>query len=252
MRIWVISDLHLEFDDMFLPSFPEADVCVVAGDVLNRCANSIHWLQDMIAPVLPVIFVPGNHEFYTDSILEGREWARTAAVACPDVHLLDDTSAVIDGVRFIGSTLWTDYELDGDAEFAMAVASLQLNDHRAIAWRQLPSYEGFPPHKAQLLHRKARAFLAAELDKPFAGETVVVTHHAPHPYSVNRRFKGSALNPALASDIADLIVSGRPALWVHGHMHDSVDYVVVGTAPASLQTPRVIVTKIRRLIREWS
>lgn len=63
MRLWILSDLHLETGDIYMPSFPEADVCVVAGDLLNGAANSVHWVNDMVAPVMPCVFVPGNHEF---------------------------------------------------------------------------------------------------------------------------------------------------------------------------------------------
>lgn len=107
MRLWILSDLLLETGDIYMPSFPEADVCVVAGDLLNGVANSVHWLNDMVAPVMPCVFVPGNHEFYSHSILEGREWGQVAARECPDVRLLDDSVAVIGGVRFVGGTLWT-------------------------------------------------------------------------------------------------------------------------------------------------
>lgn len=228
MKLWIISDLHLDFE-MYEPVIPDADVCVVAGDILQGCGNSIRWLDRIIGPAMPVVFVAGNHEHYGHSIFEGLEWAKVHAAQCPAVRFLENAVAVIGGVRFIGCTLWTDYELYGNSEFAMAVASLQLNDHRQVAWRRLPVYEGFPPAKARELHQMSRAYLEAELTKPFDGETVVVTHHAPHPYSVNPRFKGSALNPAFGSDMGDLIVARRPALWVHGHMHDSVDYTVAGT-----------------------
>jgi Icc-related predicted phosphoesterase len=106
----------------------------------------------------------------------------------------------------------------------MANAEGRLNDHRVIAWRMLPRYEAFTPLKALDLHERSREWLRRKLAEPFDGQTVVVTHHAPHPLSVNPRWKGSSLNPAFASDLSELIDLYRPALWVHGHMHDSADY----------------------------
>ena len=237
MRLWVLSDLHFEFDRPLHKGraqvCPEADVCVVAGDVLNGCGNSIRWLHDNVSPAMPVIFVAGNHEFYDNSVLEGVEWGRVHAAECPGVHFLENNIAVIGGVRFLGCTLWTDYALDGkgrqERAWAMANAEGRLNDHRVIAWRTLPRYEAFTPLRALELHERSRAFLSQELAKPFDGPTVVVTHHAPHVRSVHPRWKGSSLNPAFTSDLSELVELYRPQLWVHGHTHDSFDYVVRDT-----------------------
>lgn len=227
MRLWVFSDMHLEFGGAFdALHVPEADVCVVAGDVMHGCGDSVRWLDRMVASHMPVVLVAGNHEFYGHSVMEGLEWGRVHATECSGVHFLENDSVVLGGVRFLGCTLWTDYELDGDAEFAEAVASFQLNDHRRVMWRALPQREMFTTDHAKSMHMRSRAWLEAELVKPFDGPTVVVTHHAPHPLSVNRRFKGSALNPAFASDLSGVMELGKPELWVHGHMHDSCDYVV--------------------------
>ena len=233
MKLWVLSDLHMEFDEHFELSFPDADVCVVAGDVMQGCGNAIRWLDRIVGPVMPVVYVAGNHEFYGNSVMEGMEWARVHAAECPQVHFLENDVAVIGGVRFLGCTLWTDYALDGrersERAWAMANAEGRLNDHKVIAWRQLPRYEAFTPLRALEVHQRSRAFLRHELAEPFDGRTVVVTHHAPHPLSVNPRWKGSALNPAFASDLGEQMELYRPSLWIHGHTHDSFDYEVRDT-----------------------
>ncbi|MBU2145866.1 MAG: metallophosphoesterase [Alphaproteobacteria bacterium] len=234
MRLWVVSDLHLESRSLAYrggsTAIPNADVCVIAGDVMNGVASAVHWLGRTIAPHMPVIFVPGNHEFYTESVLEGLEWGRVAVAATPGVHLLDNDALILDGVRFLGATLWTDLRLGArnnhDAAWNAATAEDQLSDFRQIAWRRLPAYEAFTASRAQQLHKRSRAFLQRELSIRFDGPTVVVTHHAPHPMSVHLRYESQALNSAFASDMADVIVAGRPELWVHGHTHDNADYVV--------------------------
>lgn len=231
MKLWVFSDLHLEgeWTDQRL-ELPQADVCVVAGDLKGSCAEGVHWLHRRVASSgMPCVYVAGNHEFYGNSVMEGLEWGREAARQCPEVHFLENRSVVLGGVRFLGCTLWTDFELDGDEDTAKAMASVLMNDYRRVLWRSLPGKEMFTPEMALELHQRSRAWLETELSVPFSGPSVVITHHAPHPYSVNPRFKGSALNAAFASDMADLIVSGRPNLWVHGHMHDSADYMVGST-----------------------
>lgn len=129
--------------------------------------------------------------------------------------------------------MWTDYQLDGEGRsehaFSMAVAEGRLMDHRQIAWRQLPRYESFTPLHALNEHERSREWLKGGFGKPFDGPTVVVTHHGPHPNSVHWRWKGSALNPAFSSDLTGLFWLGKPALWVHGHTHDSFDYRVGDT-----------------------
>lgn len=227
MKLWILSDLHLEFGGSFNAlRVPDADVRVVAGDLLTGCSNSVRWLDKMVAPDMPVVFVVGNHEFYGHSVMEGLEWGRVHAAECPRVNFLENDAVMVGGVRFLGCSLWTDYALDGDPEFGMAMAGYQLNDHRRVMWRMLPERELFTPVHARALHVRSKHWLKRQLQQPFDGPTVVVTHHAPHPRSVNPRFKGSALNPAFASDLSEVIERWQPELWVHGHMHDSCDYMI--------------------------
>jgi hypothetical protein len=143
MKLWVLSDLHLEFGDFFEPAVPDADVCIVAGDVMQGCGNSIRWLDRMVAPAMPVVMVAGNHEFYGHSVFEGLEWARHHARECPDVHFMENDVLMLGGVRFLGCTLWTDFALDDDVAWAAANFEGRVNDARAIAWRMLPAREGF-------------------------------------------------------------------------------------------------------------
>lgn len=233
MRLWVFSDLHLEFGKkrrQRLQALPDADVCVVAGDVLTNCAQSIHFLSREVAPHMPVVCVAGNHEFYDDSIVEGVEWARTTAAEVDRVHFLENDSVVIDGVRFFGCTLWTDYALHGsstaDVAWAMRTAEHQLNDNRLAHWRRMPVFEPFTALHALDLHRRSRGYLDGELAFPHDGPTVVVTHHAPHPRSVHPRYADDPLTPAFASDLSGIIEERQPDLWIHGHMHHSSDYRV--------------------------
>jgi Icc-related predicted phosphoesterase len=229
MKLWVLSDLHLEFGDFFEPAVPDADVCIVAGDVMQGCGNSIRWLDRMVAPAMPVIMVAGNHEFYGHSVFEGLEWARVHARECPDVHFLENDVVLLGGVRFIGCTLWTDFALDGDVAWAAANFEGRVNDARAIAWRMLPAREGFGATRVLEMHGRSRDFLRRSLQESFDGPTVVVTHHAPHSGSVHPKYKGSSLNPSFAVDMSEMMEIYRPEMWVHGHVHDSFDYRVRDT-----------------------
>ncbi|MDX8504720.1 MAG: phosphatase [Mesorhizobium sp.] len=223
MKIWLFSDLHLEIAPLRQPlAIPDADVCVVAGDLCRAPAKGMHWLAENIAHAMPCVYVAGNHEFYRGSIKEGLEDGRAAAARLADVHFLENDFVVIDSIRFVGATLWTDYRIDGHHELAMLHARERMNDHRKIAKQRNP-WQRFVPETAYRMHMVSRRFIETAL-KGDPITTVVVTHHLPHARSIPSRFKGDLLNAAYASDLSEMIDAGRPALWVHGHTHESCDY----------------------------
>ena len=221
MRVHLLSDLHLGLQDMPPPAVV-ADVTILAGDILRPAAAAMRWAASLGRPVL---YVPGNHEFYGGSIpAVRRELARSAHAH--GVQLLDEDVQVIDGVRFVGATLWTDFKLFGDAQSAMAM-TLSAKFMRDFSAIRNADGSVFTPADSCALFAEQYAWLAAVLDEPFNGPTVVITHHAPTPRSVHPRFAESPVSAAFASDCSALM--GRAALWVHGHTHDSFDYVVNGT-----------------------
>lgn len=227
-QIWLFSDLHLEYADLRQKlAIPDADVCIVAGDLSRAPANGVHWLAKHIAPSMPCVYVAGNHEFYKGAIREGLEDGHAAADRFPNVHFLENEFIVIDGVRFLGATLWTDYRIEGHPKLAMFNARERMNDYKQIALRRNP-WQRFVPEMAYRMHKDSRGFIDTEL-KAAPTKTVVVTHHLPHARSVPPRFKGDLLNAAYASDLTEVIEAGQPALWVHGHTHDSCDYQIGAT-----------------------
>lgn len=245
MRIWTISDLHIRGKDaigLLKPErFPEADVCVVAGDVCDSLHLSVNWVGKVIRPVMPVVYVLGNHEFYDTSIEKGRKDAAMIAKA-QDVTLLDDGMAVIDGVRFLGGTLWTDFELfaAGDAETRrnMALEAMYktrhgIADYGNIYWNNTGKDGTMPrmlvPKDTVNMHRRTAEFIEETLATPFDGPSVVVTHHAPHPGSVHAKFADDPVTPGFVSDLSGMIERWQPDLWIHGHVHQPFDYGVGST-----------------------
>jgi Icc-related predicted phosphoesterase len=230
MRIQIFSDLHA---DVRTPKpitiGADVDVVIAAGDICEGAVQSFAVLRDLVPMAVPIVFVLGNHEYYRSFVTDELAVARERAPA-HNVHLLENDAIVINGVRFVGATLWTDYALFG-AEWrpqVMEACRHGLNDHRLIGWRKQP-WERFRPQEALLLHQQSRDYLEAAIAQPFPGATVVVTHHAPHPGSIAPRYRTDLLTGGFASDCEGLILAGRPALWVHGHMHDSADYRVADT-----------------------
>lgn len=178
MRLWIFSDLHIESCQWDLPiDHPEHDVIVAAGDILTPCSAAVAWLGER-ARERPLIYVPGNHEWYAHpryfTVAEEQEKAELAAAKF-GVTYLTNKIAVVEGVRFVGTTLWTDYELYGTPARSMAIGSSALNDHRLIYPK--PGDSALTPPQARDWHLSSRAWLEAALAEPFPGRTVVVTHH---------------------------------------------------------------------------
>jgi UDP-2,3-diacylglucosamine pyrophosphatase LpxH len=223
MKLHILSDLHNEWT-RFYPPETDADVVVLAGDI-HKHASGINWARGAF-PGKEIIYVPGNHEFYGAQRQEINARMRIAAREC-NIHLLDNSAVVIGGVRFLGATLWTDFNLLGDSEtdraWAMHIGQQGLTDFRVIH----EGFRHFSPMDSVKLHNQSLLWLKSMLDKPFEGKTVVVTHHLPSMQSVADRFIDEPLSACFASNLDDLF--GGMVLWVHGHTHDSFDYVANGT-----------------------
>lgn len=221
MKLHILSDLHTEFADFDIPK-TDADVVVLAGDV-GVGSGGLEWLQTQRQDK-PVVYVPGNHEFYGHDISLVERLRRNAL---PDVHILDRESVVIADVRFLGSTLWTDFQLFGEADkwFSIQRARQFMNDFAVISVED----RRFTPADSTALHELARSWLREKLAEPFEGRTVVVTHHAPSARSVPSRFATDLLTPAFASNLEDLLDGTGVNVWIHGHMHDPTAYVHNGS-----------------------
>jgi predicted phosphodiesterase len=225
MKLQILSDLHLSVSGME-PEQTDADLYVLAGDIA-RPAAACAWAQRLEKPA---IYVAGNHEFYGGELARTIDELRTSC-AGSDVHFLEQDALTIGGVRFLGTTLWSDFLLYGEGtlrEQAIAEAEAVVWDFKKISLgantdRLLTVAD------CAALFGDAYAWLNARLDEPFEGPTVVVTHFAPSPKSIHARFAGSLLNPCFISDAEDLMGSDRVNLWIHGHTHNSFDYTVRGT-----------------------
>lgn len=217
MKALIASDLHYEFHRdggrTLTQHLGDADILICAGD-LSNAAGIWDALLLLLAKYKHVIFVPGNHEFYGSNIGAVRQklaklLARLAKSEdnLGQLHVLDNGVVEIEGRRFVGSTLWVRWQPGIELKHGA------LNDFNMIgrAWERL--YEE---------NRLAIAFLEETVQE---GD-IVITHHLPSQKSVHPKYEGSPINCFFVCDIEELIKQRNPKVWIHGHTHESCDYVV--------------------------
>ncbi|MCX8281773.1 metallophosphoesterase [Phyllobacterium sp. 0TCS1.6C] len=242
MKLWIMSDLHQEFARLaWRPQrVPEHDVLVLAGDIDVTCEKAIFYARSITDK--PVVMVAGNHEFYGHNLTEQLNHAQHIAAKTGNVSYLENSTAIIGDARFIGATLWTDFELFSDLMSwqCQTEALRYMNDFKVIAIEadeidlEQPRHGSddkihFTPRHAGNLHDASVAYIRAEIAKPFTGATVVLTHHAPHQKSIPEYLRHDLLSSCFASDLSELIEKQQPDLWVHGHIHHQFDYRVART-----------------------
>lgn len=223
MRLRILSDLHLEFEN-WTPPPADADVVIIAGD-LHRATRGVPWIEQHF-PSVPVIYLAGNHEFYGETVETVLSDLRKVT-QFSRIHFLENGSVELGGVVFLGCTLWTDFNLFGDSVAAGQHAAVSMNDYRLI--RTQPFQRRLKGRDTASYHARSRRWLEAELIRRRGQKIVVATHHAPSAQSLDPNFGGDLLGAAYASALDDLIVRSGPVLWIHGHTHRSVDYLLGGT-----------------------
>ena len=236
MRILVLSDTHFEFHKDRGKSFVDylwdenkhspPDAVILAGDIssIDMLRASIKMFAEKFSS--DILFVIGNHELYGTTpqnalkkacrIEEDIERVYWLEPYPPDtetesttIRKEDDGSPIDHEVCFIGGTLW----------FPIPDKTARkdwMNDFQQIYDFEPWVYEQHVLTAKYLLNNISRG-------------DVVVTHHGPSLKSIHPRYEGSPINQFFASDLEWIINSRRPAIWVQGHTHESLDYKIGDT-----------------------
>lgn len=232
MKIALYSDLHHEFSWHELPfsrldlSATEADIIILAGDIHTH-VQGLEWAKTTfvegrnVPPV--VVYVAGNHEYYKDNLkllteLQDPYWKQSG------VHFLENDVLKLEGMRILGCTLWSGFNLYGESriEACMAEAERCMNDFEMISIANGNSLE---PENVLALHQASVQWLECMLSEPFEGKTVVVTHFAPHPGCVAPQYQGSDLSAYFVNDLSWIMDKHRIDLWCFGHTHTNCDFI---------------------------
>jgi Icc-related predicted phosphoesterase len=246
MKINLISDCHINFQDLNLPG---GDVLIMAGDImeaghLRRADNAKkdtfladryrRFINEELTKYRKVVYVAGNHEHYNNSYDDTHTRLRREL---PDnVYLLENESVQIDDVHFFAGTFWTDMN-KGDP-ISMQVIKQGMMDFKCIKFGhgiKMDSLYGdsyytnsFTPAYAKSIFHETVENLKQFLVGKENEKVVVVSHHAPSPQSINEHYKNDYhMNGGYHSHL-DSFIMDHPQIktWVHGHMHDPVDYMI--------------------------
>lgn len=225
MRIRILSDLHLEAGPTAIRDDVECDVVVLAGDI-DGGTDGLYWAREEFDR--PVIYVPGNHEFYHHDVVELAPRMRETADRL-GIQLLDNGETTIQGQRFLGSPLWPGLPHEPILRADTVKRwSARLNDFRCIR----ADGELITPEHMNRWHDESVSFLknAISDDAP----AVVVSHFSPTTAMQNPSFANDAMTSYFQTDLDELLGSGV-SLWVYGHNHHSCDRVISGTRVVSNQ-----------------
>ena len=227
MKIRYLSDLHLEFTGYLpntLPSIGE-DVVVLAGDI-GLGVQGITWAK-MAIPDRPVIYALGNHEYYR------HHWATLidqchAEAAGSHVHFLENDAVVLNGIRFLGCTYWTDFRGRGvgTQDIAMQASLDGLNDYRLIRFGTQGTWPQLTPADVLARHLESRAWLDHEITAS-AEPCVVITHHGPSMIACAPQYQGDWLTASFLND-HDAMLRAPVRAWIFGHTHNSGRWEING------------------------
>ncbi|MBC7454992.1 MAG: metallophosphoesterase [Massilia sp.] len=254
MRIQLFSDLHLERYPDFCPRFaPDIDVVVLAGDIGSYQPGSRLTGDDFglerFSPLRPgansptVLYVPGNHEF--DALEFDETYARLRQT-CERLGItwLEREVVTLGHVRFVGTTLWSDFEaLVGNENNLTKQMQLRNKAFRAANYylKKNTTLKLGAPVLAEELRAMAlecQAWLRAALSVPFDGTTVAVTHFAPSVRSADPRYGLTPGTAGFCNALDDLFPHAQ--VWMHGHLHCMNDYVVEGNKEGKSWACRVV------------
>lgn len=223
MKLHILNDLHIEFGDLEIPKV-DSDIVILAGDI-HVGTNGLGWIKRKFKGK-DVVYVLGNHEYYYGLIPETCT-AMIKKSKGTNIHVLENDELVIGDVVILGCTLWTNFELYGDAETAANHANAVMNDYSAI--KVFPNYRVWEPSDTIKVYNKSFDWLSKKVEEHKDKKIVVVTHNAPSVKSCLAKYKNDLLTAAFVVDLEEFISGSSINLWVHGHIHNTADYTIGNT-----------------------
>jgi len=252
MKIAIASDVHLEFADLDIVNDSGAQVLILSGDIM--IAQDLHdhpasatLVQAQIMGMLGsrqgqavrfrefllrvserfehVIYVAGNHEFYHGKWVQNIQDLRDECAVYPNIHFLERDSITIDGVLFVGGSLWTD--MNGVDPLTLHAVRDLMSDFQVIR-NDERGYRRLTPMDTVERHQATVGYIRQVLEQNASTPTVIVGHHAPSTLSTHPRYADQhVMNGAYRTDLSGIMLDHpQIRLWTHGHTHEDFDYVI--------------------------
>ena len=235
--IRVLSDLHTEFCDFELPLLDtdKDDVLVLAGDIalIERPSTFVRvkeWAS--LNRFKRIIHINGNHEFYGGSLIRGPAKLKEIFSSFDNIDVAMNNKVVrVDNISFICATLWTNYNSGNPVIMQLVQNALNDYNHIRTGHYDAPYKRKVTPRDLFSEHVTSKHFIFENvvIEKAAGQKVVVVSHHAPSRKSIHPRFGDDPVNWGYVSELDLEIMDTKPDLWLHGHVHNSFDYMVGDT-----------------------
>jgi Icc-related predicted phosphoesterase len=245
MKLQIVSDLHLEFNDNIVINNAGADILCLAGDIclaqhlyrhpisnlpnnVDNAAKAARYRKffDQVSQEFDtVLYIMGNHEHYSGRWNNTAEHLREALEPWDNITLMDDGWLNFGNTRIVGTSLWTDFN-KGDPITMNAVKGM-MNDYHTITIENSGAYHKLRPIDTFNAHSRAVETIKLATET-WDGDVVVLGHHAPSHQSIHERYKHDwVMNGAFCSNLDDYIFNQEKIkLWIHGHVHNPFDYMI--------------------------
>lgn len=223
MKVLVLSDLHIEFENFDIDC-TGVDLVILAGDIHTKDRGFL-WALESIKDI-PVVYVLGNHEYYRKAYPKLVNDLKQQSLGA-NIHVLENDVFTFNDVNFLGCTLWTDFNLFDDPKMTGFECEQRMTDFSKI--RVSPRFSKLRPPDVVKIHNQSLSWLESELGKRQNEINVVITHHTPCMLSVPEQYKADVVTAAYASNLDDFVRKYSPKYWIHGHMHNSSDYMLGNT-----------------------
>lgn len=221
MKIQFMSDLHREFGVRKCPFVLFGDVVVLAGDIVTA-RNKGLLLGEFGNLDKPVIYVPGNHDFYGGDFNTEVENMKVYYDTIPKrVHVLSDDYLLLDGVHFLGATLWPNVKVSEEMFIKNGISDF-------VTYKGFPNISNISIDKVREANNKSTKyldFMMGEIrEKDPEARIVVITHFPPSYQAQEEIFRDSNLGSYFYNDLDWLIEKHQPNYWIYGHTHGDLEW----------------------------
>lgn len=224
MKIAYISDLHCEHNELKKPFQidKDTDVIFLLGDI-HHYKHVISCIEQNFPSDIPIVYVTGNHEYYgSDYDIANNYIKEKAEASSHQIKFLNNGIFEINGYTIIGSTLFTDFEIEGigNKYQAMKFCQEHVKDFKVIEYKG----KAITPENFVELFDQSFGFINNIYDLFDEDKIIIATHYAPSYQSIAPEYMNSLSNVAFASELSNWIAyKERVVAWLHGHVHNEVD-----------------------------